>query len=142
MAKAKQQKSFRIERDPLGEKEIPAEALYGVQTLRALENFRISPLRIHPLFYQAYAEIKKAAAEANVENGKLDKRKSEAIIRAAEELMAGKWADQFDLDVFQAGAGTSYNMNVNEVVANRALEILGLQRGDEDEINSRSEERR
>ena len=135
MAKAKQRKSFRIERDPLGEKEIPAEALYGVQTLRALENFRISPLRIHPLFYQAYAEIKKAAAEANVENGKLDKKKGEAIIRAAEELMAGKWADQFDLDVFQAGAGTSYNMNVNEVIANRALEMLGRERGDHEFLN-------
>ena len=135
MAKPKQKTAFRIERDPLGEKEIPVEALYGVQTLRALENFKISGLRIHPLFYLAYAEIKRAAAGANIENGKLEKKKGEAIIRAAEELMAGKWADQFDLDVFQAGAGTSYNMNVNEVIANRALEILGRERGDHEFIN-------
>ena len=133
--KAQQKKAFRIEKDPLGEKEIPVDALYGVQTARARENFRISALRVHPGFYRAYAEIKRSAAEANIETGKLEAKKGKAIIKAANELIAGKWADQLDLDVFQAGAGTSYNMNINEVIANRALEILGLERGDHDEIN-------
>jgi len=133
--KAQQRQAFRIEKDPLGEKEIPVEALYGVQTLRALENFRISRLRIHPGFYIAYAEIKKAAAESNMELGKLTAKNGKAIVKAADELIAGKWADQFDLDVFQAGAGTSYNMNLNEVIANRALELIGRERGDHDEIN-------
>src|SRR5215218_8281782 len=120
----------RLERDPLGEKRVPADALYGVQTLRALENFRISRQRIHPLFITAYAEIKKAAAEANVRTSGLDPTIGDAIVRAADELIAGQHRDQFDLDAFQAGAGTSYNMNVNEVIANRALEILGRARGD------------
>lgn len=133
--KAGQKKAFRIEKDPLGEKEVPVEALYGIQTLRALENFRISSLRINPQFYRAYAEIKRAAAEANMENGKLESRKGKAIVKAANELIAGKHIDQFDLDVFQAGAGTSYNMNLNEVIANRALELLGLERGDYEELN-------
>ncbi len=128
-------KSFRIEKDPLGEKEVPAEALYGVQTARALENFRVSGLRIYPQFYRAYAEIKRAAAEANMETGELPVKKGRAIVKAANELIAGQWADQFDLDVFQAGAGTSYNMNLNEVIANRALEIMGLERGRHEEIN-------
>ena len=133
--RATQKKAYRIEKDPLGEKEIPTDALYGVQTARALENFRISSLRIHPAFYRAYAEIKRAAAEANMVTGKLEAKKGKAIVRAANEIIAGKHADQFDLDVFQAGAGTSYNMNVNEVIANRALEILGRERGDHEEIN-------
>jgi aspartate ammonia-lyase len=120
----------RIERDPLGEKRVPAEALYGVQTTRALENFRVSRQRIHPLFITAYAEIKKAAAHANMRTSGLDEEIGNAIVRAAEEIIAGQHHDQFDLDVFQAGAGTSYNMNVNEVIANRALEILGHSRGD------------
>src|SRR5687768_12560082 len=113
-------KAFRIERDPLGEKQIPAEALYGVQTLRALENFQISNLRIHPEFITAYAEIKKAAAQANMQTGKLEKRIGDAIVKAADEIIEGRWREEFDLDVFQAGAGTSYNMNFNEVIANRA----------------------
>ena len=131
----KARNAFRVEKDPLGEKHIPADVLYGVQTLRALENFRISGLRIHPQFYRAYAEIKRAAAEANMETGKLPAKKGKAIVKAANELIAGQWADQFDLDVFQAGAGTSYNMNFNEVIANRALEIMGLERGRHEEIN-------
>ena len=135
--KAEQQREdgFRIERDPLGEKRVPHEALYGVQTVRALENFRISGLRIHPEFYRAYFQIKIAAAEANLETGKLEHDKALAIIAAADELLSGRWGDQFDLDVFQAGAGTSYNMNVNEVIANRALELLGDERGNHDRIN-------
>src|SRR5215212_4607426 len=101
-------KSFRTERDPLGEVKVPAEALYGVQTLRALENFRISTLRIHPTFITAYAEIKKAAAEANMQTGKLEPKLGKAIVKATDEIIKGKWREQFDLDVFQAGAGTSY----------------------------------
>ncbi len=127
--------AFRIEKDPLGEKQVPADALYGVQTARALENFRISGLRIHPQFYRAYFEIKKAAAVANMATGKLENKIGRAIVKVADELLAGKWTDQFDLDVFQAGAGTSYNMNVNEVIANRALELIGKERGDHESIN-------
>ena len=127
--------AMRLERDPLGEKRVPADALYGVQTARALENFRISRQRVHPLFITAYAEIKKAAAEANVRTSGLDPTIGDAIVRAADELIAGRHRDQFDLDAFQAGAGTSYNMNLNEVIANRALEILGGSRGDYERVN-------
>jgi aspartate ammonia-lyase len=119
----------RLETDPLGEVSVPAVALYGVQTQRALDNFRVSNLRIHPALITAYAEIKQAAAEANRATGALKPELANAIIRAAEELGAGQWRDQFQLDVFQAGAGTSYNMNLNEVIANRALELLGYPRG-------------
>jgi aspartate ammonia-lyase len=119
----------RLETDPLGEVSVPAVALYGVQTQRALDNFRVSNLRIHPALITAYAEIKQAAAEANRATGALKPELANAIIRAAEELGAGQWRDQFQLDVFQAGAGTSYNMNLNEVIANRALELLGHSRG-------------
>src|SRR5215213_3522184 len=125
----------RIERDPLGEKRVPADALFGIQTFRALENFRISQLRIHPGFIKAYAEIKKAAAEANVETGKLESKLGKAITKAADEIIDGEHREQFDLDVFQAGAGTSYNMNLNEVIANRALEILRLERGAYERLN-------
>jgi aspartate ammonia-lyase len=126
---------IRIERDPLGEKEVPADVLYGVQTLRARENFQISRHRVHPSFITAYAEIKIAAAETNLRLGKLDRETGRAIVRAAEEVAAGRWRDQFDLDAFQAGAGTSYNMNVNEVIANRALELLGEERGDQERLD-------
>src|SRR4051812_47965819 len=126
---------FRTEKDPLGEFRVPADALYGVQTARALENFAISGRHIHPLFVTAYAEVKKAAALANMETGALPSDKGEAIVRAAEEVAAGRWREQFRLDVFQAGAGTSYNMNLNEVIANRALEIVGGRRGDYARIN-------
>jgi aspartate ammonia-lyase len=127
---------FRVERDPLGEKQIPDSALFGVQTLRARENFQVSGLRVHPEFFTAYAEIKRAAAEANMRVGKLERDVGEAIVRAASEVASGEWRDQFDLDVFQAGAGTSYNMNVNEVVANRALDLLGGERGDDERVGS------
>jgi aspartate ammonia-lyase len=126
---------FRIERDPIGDKRVPAEALYGVQTTRALENFQISKLRIHPGLITAIAEIKKAAARANMATGSLDRNIGEAIEIAADEIIGGQWRDQFDLDVFQAGAGTSYNMNVNEVIANRALELLGSRRGQYNHVN-------
>lgn len=120
----------RTEHDPLGEVRVPADALYGGQTERALANFQISRLRIHPSLIHAIVEIKKAAAEANQQLGKLPTEKSQAIVQAADEVLSGRWRDQFQLDVFQAGAGTSYNMNTNEVLANRALEILGFQRGE------------
>jgi aspartate ammonia-lyase len=126
---------YRVERDPVGEKRVPSDALYGVQTLRARENFQVSSLRVHPALITAYAEIKRAAAEANVRNGKLDRGVGEAVISAAEEVAGGRWREQFDLDVFQAGAGTSYNMNLNEVIANRALELLGHERGDYERVN-------
>jgi aspartate ammonia-lyase len=126
---------FRIEKDPLGVKRLPKEALYGPQTSRALENFRISGLRIDPEFYRAYFAVKKAAAAANLATGKLDSEKAHLIMAVVDELLAGEYADQFDLDVFQAGAGTSYNMNVNEVIANRALEMSGFERGDHHRIS-------
>ena len=134
MARTDSESGFRIERDPVGEKRVPADALYGVQTARALESFRISALRVHRGLITAYAEIKKAAALANLKTKALDRKLGGAIVRAADELIEGQWRDQFDLDVFQAGAGTSYNMNVNEVIANRALEILGAERGDYERV--------
>jgi aspartate ammonia-lyase len=121
---------YRLERDPLGEVAVPRDALYGVQTQRARDNFRVSSLRIDHSFIIAIAEIKKAAAIANLANGQLSPEIAGAIQTAAEEVIAGQWQDQFDLDAFQAGAGTSYNMNVNEVIANRALELLSYERGD------------
>ena len=125
---------YRTERDPLGEKRVPDDVLYGVQTMRALENFQISRLRMDHSLITAFAEIKKAAAAAHLELGDLDEPIGTAIIHAAEELIEGQWKEEFALDVFQAGAGTSYNMNVNEVIANRALEILGRARGDHEVI--------
>src|SRR5262245_34681285 len=126
---------YRRESDPLGEVQVPVNALYGAQTWRALQNFRISTLRVHPSLIIAYAEIKKAAARANIQVGKLKPDIGEAIILAADEVIAGRWISQFQLDVFQAGAGTSYNMNVNEVIANRALEMLGYRRGDYEHLH-------
>ena len=119
----------RIEKDPLGEKAVPAEALYGIQTLRASENFPISGLRPLPLFVDAVIWIKKAAALTHKETGRLEPKLADAIIRAADEVLAGKHRDQFIVDVYQAGAGTSHNMNCNEVLANRANELLGAARG-------------
>ncbi|HET7585998.1 MAG TPA: aspartate ammonia-lyase [Gemmatimonadaceae bacterium] len=119
----------RMERDPLGELAVPADALYGVQTVRALGNFPISGLRPLPPFVTATVLIKRAAAETHRETGRLEARLADAIIAAADEVLAGKHRDQFVVDVYQAGAGTSHNMNVNEVLANRANELLGGTRG-------------
>jgi aspartate ammonia-lyase len=127
--------THRLERDPVGEFPVPAGALYGIQTARALETFQVSRLRAHPALITAFAEIKLAAARANERLGALDQRRAEAIVRAAGEVIAGQWRDQFQLDAFQAGAGTSTNMNVNEVIANRALEHLGFARGDYAELH-------
>jgi aspartate ammonia-lyase len=119
----------RTERDPLGERQVPADAYYGIQTLRALENFPISGLKAAPDFVTATVLVKKAAAEANASLGRLTPEVAAAIGRAADEVLAGALRDQFVVDVYQAGAGTSHNMNANEVLANRAAEILGGQRG-------------
>ena len=121
--------TFRIEKDPLGEKQVPAQALYGIQTLRAVENFPISGLRPLPAFVDAVVWIKKAAAETHKITGRLDPRLADAVVQAADEILAGDHRDQFVVDVYQAGAGTSHNMNCNEVLANRANELLGAARG-------------
>jgi aspartate ammonia-lyase len=120
----------RKEIDPLGERQIPKNAYYGIQTLRATENFPVSGLKAPTQLIKAYVLIKKAAATANMHVEWLDKEIGKAIITACDEVLADKLLDQFVVDVFQAGAGTSFNMNVNEVLANRALEILGKQKGD------------
>ena len=115
----------RREKDFLGELPVPAEAYYGIQTVRAADNFPISGLRAHRVMVSALALIKKSAALANMELGRLEKKKASAIVKACEEIVQGKFADQFIVDIFQMGAGTSLHMNVNEVIANRAGEILG-----------------
>jgi len=121
---------MRQERDPLGVRDVPSDAYYGIQTVRAMENFPVSGIREPPELIAAYAVIKKAAALTNMKLGVLDLQRGGAIVTAAEEVITGKFADQFPVDIYQAGAGTSFNMNVNEVIANRALEILGRSRGD------------
>src|SRR5438552_11340430 len=120
---------FRTERDPLGERQVPADAYYGVQTMRAVENFPISGLRAPADLVTATVLVKKAAAEANLALGRLDASAARAIITAADEILGGKLRDQFVVDVYQAGAGTSHNMNTNEVLANRAGELLKEPRG-------------
>lgn len=120
----------RVERDTMGEMRVPADALYGAQTARAVENFPISGVRAHPAFVDATVRVKLAAARVNARLGLLPARKARAIERAAREILDGRWRDQFVVDVYQAGAGTSHNMNVNEVIANRACELLGARRGD------------
>ena len=127
--------NYRTERDPLGERHVPADALYGIQTQRAVENFRISSLRAHPDLVTATMLAKKAAAEANGALGRLAPEIAGAVKAAADEVLAGRWRDQFVVDVYQAGAGTSHNMNANEVLANRAAEILGGKRGTYDVVH-------
>lgn len=119
----------RIERDSLGSKRVPSSAYYGIQTLRALENFPISGLSLQPEMVRAFALIKKAAAGANASLKALPARHAKAIARACDEVLAGRHDGQFVVDVYQAGAGTSFNMNMNEVVANRANELLGARKG-------------
>lgn len=121
---------FRVEKDFLGERKVPADVYWGIQTLRAVENFPISGLRSHPSLVRAMAFVKKAAALENASAGRLRPRIAGAIVKAAEEVLAGKHRDQFVVDVYQAGAGTSFHMNMNEVLANRAAEILGRGRGE------------
>jgi fumarate hydratase class II/aspartate ammonia-lyase len=119
----------RIEKDTMGEMRVPASALWGAQTARAVENFPISTLRAHPAFVDATVRVKLAAARVNARLGLLPRKKARAIEAAAKEILAGRWRDQFVVDVYQAGAGTSHHMNVNEVIANRATELLGGRRG-------------
>ncbi len=123
---------YRTERDSLGKKEIPNNKYYGVQTLRAIENFKITgiPIGKRPKLIRALAAVKQAAAMTNLELGILDEKKANAIIKAAQEIYAGKFHDQFPVDLIQGGAGTSVNMNANEVICNRALEIMGHNKGE------------
>lgn len=127
----------RTEHDLLGDRQVPADVYYGVHTLRALENFPVTgtAISIYPDLICALAQIKQAAARANHDLGLLDGRRADAIVAACKEIQAGKLHDQFVVDVIQGGAGTSTNMNANEVVANRALEILGHGRGDYHELH-------
>lgn len=125
----------RIERDSLGEREVPDEAYYGIETVRACENFPVSGVRQPPEFIRAYLLVKRAAAQANFDLRVLDPVRGQAILQAADEALTGRFDDQFVVDIFQAGAGTSFHMNVNEVLANRALEILGKKRGDYDSLS-------
>lgn len=120
---------FRLESDSIGEKRIPRDAYYGVQSLRASENFKITGLTIHPQFIKALAEVKKACAITNENVGVLETKLTNAIIKACDEIIEGKLHDQFITDPIQGGAGTSINMNANEVIANRAIEILGGEKG-------------
>ena len=122
--------AVRLEHDSLGDVEVPAEAYYGAETARARANFPISGIRPLPEFIKATVLVKKAAVEAHVSLGLLERRIGGAIVSAADEILSGKLHDQFVLDVFQAGAGTSHNMNANEVLANRAIELLGGQKGE------------
>src|SRR4026209_1006073 len=121
---------FRIERDPLGDVRVPADAYYGAQTRRAVENFPISGLTAPSELIVAPAQTRKAAADANTALGRLPRDVASAIVCAADEVLSGKLRGQFVVDVYQAGAGTSHNMNTNEVLANRAAELLGGARGE------------
>src|SRR6201992_1407410 len=122
--------AVRQEKDSLGFVEVPERAYYGAQTVRAVENYPISGMRAYPLLTRAFGMVKRAAAEANKSLGLISDRRADAIIQAAQEVMDGKWNDEFVVDVFQAGAGVSKHMNTNEVIANRANEILGGKLGE------------
>ncbi|NEO97655.1 MAG: aspartate ammonia-lyase [Symploca sp. SIO2E9] len=124
-----QEESYRIEKDSMGERQIPADAYYGIQTLRAIENFPISAIKPLPTYVDACLLIKKATAIANGALGCIPQDLSNAIVQAADQILQGDLRDQFVVDIYQAGAGTSHHMNVNEVLANRALEILGDYKG-------------
>jgi aspartate ammonia-lyase len=126
---------MRLEKDTLGTVAVPREAYYGAQTARAIQNFPISGLRAHPTLVWATFLIKGCAAEANMSTGRLDRQVGEAIVAAVQEFISGKFADQIVVDPYQAGAGTSHNMNVNEVLANRAEELLGGVRGEYKKVN-------
>src|SRR6186713_3725661 len=125
-------KATRIEHDLLGSKPVPARAYYGIQTARALENFHISgvQLRLYPNLIKAFAMVKLAAARANFECGQFSRRILVGMEKACKEIIDGELHGEFRLDVFQGGAGTSTNMNANEVIANRALELMGHQKGE------------
>ena len=126
---------YRVEKDSIGTKDVPANVYYGVQSLRAAENFPITGLRMNPELIRSLAYIKKAAALTNLEAGLLNERIANAIVRACDEILAGKLREQFIVDPVQGGAGTSINMNANEVIANRAIELLGGVKGDYSLVN-------
>ena len=126
---------YRVEKDTLGEVRVPLDVYYGAQTARALENFPISGLSTDPVFVKATAIVKYSAVMANMECGGLSSKIGKAVAAAAKEVIDGKWLDHFVVDVYQAGAGTSHNMNANEVIANRAIEMLGGERGDYSIVN-------
>lgn len=126
---------FRLEKDLLGEKEVAQEAYYGIHTVRAAENFTLSRMKVHPELIKALAMVKKAAVQTNMELGNIDQVRGKAIEQAAEEVIRGEYLEQFIIDAIQGGAGTSTNMNMNEVLANRALEILGREKGDYDYLH-------
>src|SRR5437016_3245812 len=121
---------LRSEKDSLGAKKIPADVYYGIQTARAVENYPISGMRAHPTLIRAMGMVKQAAAEANKTLGLVDEARAKAIIEAAKEVIAGQWDQQFVVDVFQAGAGVSFHMNTNEVIANRAVRLRRGKLGD------------
>lgn len=127
--------AYRVEKDSIGEKQVPEQVYYGVQTLRAAENFRITGLSIHPELINSLAYIKKAAAITNCEVGLLPKQIAGAIVKACDEILNGQFHEDFIVDPIQGGAGTSLNMNANEVIANRAIEILGGTKGDYSIVN-------
>ena len=127
--------NYRVEKDSIGTKDVPKEVYYGVQSLRAAENFHITVLNMHREIINCLAYIKKAAAITNCEVGLLEKRKANAIVQACDEILEGRFHDDFIVDPIQGGAGTSLNMNANEVIANRAIEILGGQKGDYNIVN-------
>ena len=126
---------YRSEHDSVGERAVPKDVYYGVQSLRAAENFHITGLTMHPERINSIAEIKKASAITNLEIGLLDKRVADAIVHACDEIVSGKLHDAFIVDPIQGGAGTSLNMNANEVIANRAIELLGGEKGDYSLVN-------
>src|SRR3989344_4367518 len=128
-------RGFRTEKDYLGVKKIPSNAYYGIQTQRALDNFRVSGLHLQKSMIYSLAIIKKSAAISNLKDKKLERKIGNAIIKACDDILAGKLDAEFHVDVFQAGAGTSENMNLNEVIANRALEIIGRKKGSYHIIN-------
>jgi len=128
-------KSTRTEKDSLGTREIAGDRYYGIQTTRAVENFPISGIRAHPTLIRAFGMVKQAAAEANQHLGLIDSKIADAIIQAAKEVQEGKWNSEFVVDVFQAGAGVSFHMNTNELIANRAVEILGGELGDYSKVH-------
>lgn len=123
-------RKFRYENDSLGKKQVPFNAYYGVQSLRAAENFRITGTTVHPEMIKSIVEIKMAAAITNKDAGIIGKNVADAIVKACEEILAGNLVEYFIVDSIQGGAGTSFNMNANEVIANRAIELLGREKGD------------
>ncbi|RBN37322.1 aspartate ammonia-lyase, partial [Priestia megaterium] len=129
---------YRTEADFLGEKQIPADVYYGVQTARAVENFPITGYKVHEEMIKALAIVKKAAALANMDTKRLYEGIGNAIVQAADEILAGQWHEYFIVDPIQGGAGTSMNMNANEVIANRALEIMGDNKGEYGKLSPNS----